>query len=274
MAPKRSASASPEPSTASRDVSSNSSSDGEQLPAQQTTRLGRTSRPPNRHVPSPGKLLSDATEEYAARRASGEAAAAKRQRAAQRALPPGVTALTAATSFINAAGGTLEANVWPTGPAGVTFSDAECAELHRLLSLFYNAAGWPYKVDPAKGFVRVEWRQFRSWLVGQPPNSELHAAWAAINELLRSKLLAAGILALFFLACWRAVFNLGNTASARPARGPCTPAAWTRRSTEPVAAVWTTTARAAHAGQMAAKVSRMLLAGPPRGVLPPHSRPI
>jgi hypothetical protein len=42
--------------------------------------------------------------------------------------------------------------------------------------------------------VRVEWRQFRSWLVGQPLDSELHAAWAAINELLRSKLLTAGIL--------------------------------------------------------------------------------
>jgi hypothetical protein len=41
-------------------------------------------------------------------------------------------------NFINAAGGTLPANVWPTGPTGVGFSDAECAELHRLLSLFYN----------------------------------------------------------------------------------------------------------------------------------------
>ncbi len=59
--------------------------------------------------------------------------------------------------------------------------------------------------------MRVEWRQFRSWLVGQPPDSELHAAWAAINELLRSKLLAAGVLGLFYLACWRVVFNLGNT---------------------------------------------------------------
>jgi hypothetical protein len=59
MAPKR---ASPEPSTASSDASSDSSSDGEQLPAQQTTRSGRTSRPPNRHVPSPDKLSSDRTE--------------------------------------------------------------------------------------------------------------------------------------------------------------------------------------------------------------------
>ncbi len=49
--------------------------------------------------------------------------------------------------------------------------------------------------------MRVEWRQFRSWLVGQPLDSGLHAAWAAINELLRSKLLAAGILGLFYLAC-------------------------------------------------------------------------
>jgi hypothetical protein len=57
MAPKRSASASPEPSIAPSDASSDSCSDGEQLPAQQTTRSGRVSRPPNRHVPSPGKLL-------------------------------------------------------------------------------------------------------------------------------------------------------------------------------------------------------------------------
>jgi hypothetical protein len=85
MSPKRSASASPEPNPSSSDASRDSSSDGEQLPAQQTTRSGRTSRPPNRHVPSPGKLFSDANEEAAARRASGEAAAAKRQRAAQRA---------------------------------------------------------------------------------------------------------------------------------------------------------------------------------------------
>jgi hypothetical protein len=92
MAPKRSASTSPEPSTSSSDASSDSSSDGEKLPAQQTTRSGRVSRPPNRHVPSPGKLLSDATEEYAARRASGEAAAAKRQRAAERALRTGAGA--------------------------------------------------------------------------------------------------------------------------------------------------------------------------------------
>jgi hypothetical protein len=44
MAPKRSASTSPEPSTAPSDVGSVSSSDGERLPAQQTTRSGRTSR--------------------------------------------------------------------------------------------------------------------------------------------------------------------------------------------------------------------------------------
>jgi hypothetical protein len=103
----------------------------------------------------------------------------------------------------------LPANVWPTGPAGVGFSDAECAELHRLLSLFYNHPQWQYKCGP-DGFVRVEWHQFRSWLVGQPPDSELHAAWEAINELLRGKLLAAGILGLFYLACWRVVFRLGD----------------------------------------------------------------
>jgi hypothetical protein len=67
MAPKRSASTSPEPSTLSSDARSDSSSDGERLPAQQTTRSGRTSRPPNRHVPSPGKLHSDTNEAYAAR---------------------------------------------------------------------------------------------------------------------------------------------------------------------------------------------------------------
>ncbi len=59
--------------------------------------------------------------------------------------------------------------------------------------------------------MRVEWHQFRSWLVGQPLDSKLHKAWAAINELLRSKLLVAGIFGLFYLACWRVVFNLGNT---------------------------------------------------------------
>jgi hypothetical protein len=216
IAPKRSASTSPELSATSGESGSDSSSDGERLPAQQTTRSDRTSRPLNRHVPSPGKLFSDTNEEAAARRASGEAAAAKRQRAAEWALsfPTGAAAvaavtvaslwlltilaistLTAVDNFINAAGGTLPANVWPTGPAGVTFSDAECAELHRLLSLFYNAPGWPTAVGQ---------------LVGQPPDSELHAAWAAINELLRSKLLAAGILALFYLACWRVVFRLGD----------------------------------------------------------------
>jgi hypothetical protein len=81
MSPKRSASTSPEPSTSSSDVGSDSSSsDGEQLPAHLLgTRSGRTSRPSNRHVPSPGKLKSDTAAETAARRASGEAAAAKRQ---------------------------------------------------------------------------------------------------------------------------------------------------------------------------------------------------
>ncbi len=52
----------------------------------ETTRSGRTSRPPNRHVPSHGKLFSEECHESAARQASGAAAAAKRQRAAERAL--------------------------------------------------------------------------------------------------------------------------------------------------------------------------------------------
>jgi hypothetical protein len=70
----------------------------------------------------------------------------------------------------------LHAYVWPTGPTGVAFSDDECAELHRLLSLFYNYTDWPYKVGP-DGFVRVEWKQFRSWLAGQAADSELYTAW-------------------------------------------------------------------------------------------------
>jgi hypothetical protein len=66
------------------------------------------------------------------------------------------------------------------------------------------------KLTAHRRFVRVEWHQFRSWLVSQPLDSELHAAWVAINELLRGKLLAAGILGLFYLACWRVVFRLGD----------------------------------------------------------------
>jgi hypothetical protein len=50
-----------------------------------------------------------------------------------------------------------------------------------------------------------------------------------------------------------------TTASAGPAGSPWPPAAWSRRSTEPAAAGWSTTARTAHAGHMGAKVSRMLL---------------
>jgi hypothetical protein len=49
-----------------------------------------------------------------------------------------------------------------------------------------------------------------------------------------------------------------TTASATPARRPWPTAAWARRSTEPAAAGWTTSARTAHAGQMGAKVSRIL----------------
>jgi hypothetical protein len=74
---------SPEPSTSSSDASSDSSSsDGERLPAQQTTRSGRVSRPPAQPLINPGKLYSDKIRESRARRASGEAAAAKRQREA------------------------------------------------------------------------------------------------------------------------------------------------------------------------------------------------
>ncbi len=107
----------------------------------------------------------------------------------------------------------LNAYVWPNGPTGVSFSDAECAALYGRLRAFSDDADWDYKVDPAKGFVRVEWEQFRSWLCRtvQPLDSRLRAAWAAINELLRSKLQAAGILADYYVACWRVVFNLGNT---------------------------------------------------------------
>jgi hypothetical protein len=99
MSPKRSASTSPEPSTSSSDASSDSSSGGERLPAWQTTRSGRTSWPPNRHIPSPGKLKSDTAADSAARLASGETAAAKRQREAQRALilPTGAAAVAAGT---------------------------------------------------------------------------------------------------------------------------------------------------------------------------------
>jgi hypothetical protein len=79
------------------------------------------------------------------------------------------------------------AYVWPNGPPGVSFSDAECAQLYGQLRAFYDHPDWDYKVDPAnnKGFVRVEWEQFRSWIcrIAQPADSPLQAAWAAINEL-------------------------------------------------------------------------------------------
>jgi hypothetical protein len=107
----------------------------------------------------------------------------------------------------------LDAYVWPMGPAGVRFSAAECAELYGHLNAFYDYEDWGYKLDPAKGFVHVEWEQFRSWLCRtvQPADSPLRAAWAAINELLRGKLLpAAGILDDFFVACWRVVFRLDD----------------------------------------------------------------
>ncbi len=84
----------------------------------------------------------------------------------------------------------------------VSFSGAECAELYGHLCVFYNRTDWDYKVDPAEGFVRVEWEQFHSWLCRtvQPLDSPLRDAWAAINELLRGKLQAAGILADYLLA--------------------------------------------------------------------------
>ncbi len=47
-----------------------------------------------------------------------------------------------------------------------------------------------------------------------------------------------------------------TTASEIPAGRPSATAAWTRSSTEPAAAVWTTNARTAHAGRMGAKVLR------------------
>ncbi len=43
----------------------------------------------------------------------------------------------------------LDAYVWPMGPAGVSFS----AELYGHLRAFYNHKDWGYKVDPAKGFA-------------------------------------------------------------------------------------------------------------------------
>ncbi len=89
-----------------------------------------------------------------------------------------------------------DAYVWPRSPAGVSFSAAECAELYQHLCAFYYHEDWGNKGDPAKGFVRVEWEHFRSWLVGRPADSPLRAAWAAINGLLRGKLLAAGIMGL------------------------------------------------------------------------------
>ncbi len=75
----------------------------------------------------------------------------------------------------------LDAFVWPNGPTGVSFTDAECAELYRRLRAFYNHPDWSYKVDPAKGYVRVEWEQFRSWIcrTDQPADSPLRVAWAA-----------------------------------------------------------------------------------------------
>jgi hypothetical protein len=68
MSPKRRAST-PEPSTSSSDASSDSSSsEGERLPAQQTTRSGRVSRPPARPLINPGKLFSELVRDTAARR--------------------------------------------------------------------------------------------------------------------------------------------------------------------------------------------------------------
>ncbi len=63
----------------------------------------------------------------------------------------------------------LDAYVWPKGPAGVGFSASESAELYGHLRAFYFQKDWDYKVDPAKGFVRVEWEQFRSWISRDQP---------------------------------------------------------------------------------------------------------
>jgi hypothetical protein len=96
-----------------------------------------------------------------------------------------------------------------------------CGPVARLASAFlvcrfHFHEDWGHKVDPTKGFVRVEWKQFRSWLVVWSAESPLRAAWAAINGLLRGTLLAAGILADYFVACWRVVFSLGNSDQQRP----------------------------------------------------------
>jgi hypothetical protein len=64
----------PAPSPAPRRVSlaTQAATASSSRPICWTTRSGRTSRSPNRHVPSPGNLHSDRTAEAAARRASGE----------------------------------------------------------------------------------------------------------------------------------------------------------------------------------------------------------
>jgi hypothetical protein len=104
----------------------------------------------------------------------------------------------------------LDAYVWPTGPGGVIFSAAECAALYQHLAAFFYHEDSGHKVDPAKGLVRVGWEQLRSWLGGRPLDRPLRDAWAAINELLRGKLLAAGILADCFVACWRVILGLDD----------------------------------------------------------------
>jgi hypothetical protein len=50
----------------------------------------------------------------------------------------------------------LDAYVWPRGPAGVSISSAECAELYGHPRAVCFHKDWAYKVDPAKGFVRVD----------------------------------------------------------------------------------------------------------------------
>jgi hypothetical protein len=60
----------------------------------------------------------------------------------------------------------------------------------------------------------------------------------------------------------RACFSEQRTAdrgTRTPLRRPSATAAWTRRSTAPAAAGWTTSARTAHAVRMGAEVSRVLL---------------
>jgi hypothetical protein len=227
----------PEPSTAPSDVGSVSSSDGEQLPAQQTTRSGRTSRPSNRHVPSPGKLLSDATEEYAARRASGEVAAAKRQRAAERACR--AAAVAAVAALYQAAAHSKISPSHTTMTMGSAFlTGAQLIGTTSQMPL--NCCGGAMQRPTQCG-----------WTAAEPAPATSSTATCARRGTPISGATGPP----------RAVPTAAShrtTVSARPARRPWPPAAWTRSSTASVAAVWSTSARTAHAAQMGAKVRAVL----------------